>query len=80
MESLLRGRGKKSRWFYNVYTIDYIKYRCQPMSYITGSERVFKNILKFISLSHEGQNQPFLGHCLPSWKILDNPNNVKSDF
>ena len=25
-----------------------------------------------ISLSHEGQNLPFLGYCLPSSKILDN--------
>jgi hypothetical protein len=33
-----------------------------------------------ISLSHECQNPPFLGYCLPSWKILDNSNNVKSDL
>jgi hypothetical protein len=29
-----------------------------------------------ISLS-QGQNPPFLGYCLPSWKILGNSNNVK---
>jgi hypothetical protein len=38
------------------------------------------NKLESISLSHKGQNLPFLGYCLPSWKILDNSNNVKSDF
>jgi hypothetical protein len=36
--------------------------------------------LSWISVSHEGQNPPFLGYCLPSWNILDNSNNVKSDF
>ena len=33
-----------------------------------------------ISISHEGQNPLFLGYSLTSWKILDNSNNVKSDF
>jgi hypothetical protein len=34
------------------------------------------NIWNRISLSHEDQNPPFLGYCLPSWKILDTSNNV----
>ena len=38
---------------------------------------VFHRIFYWINISHECQNPPSLGYCLPSWKILDNSNNVK---
>jgi hypothetical protein len=43
-------------------------------------KKKFKLLSAPISLSHEGQNSPFSGYCLPSWKILDNTKKWRATF